>query len=134
MKKLLFTLAIIVVTQFSNAQDSDFKKDVLKYLELSGQSANIKTALKEVSKNVPADKQAAFTIELDAAIQDLMSKTADMYMTQFTLADITDFLKFYETPSGKKLTEKTGMLTEKGMEIGKEWGQGLQSMMMKYMQ
>ena len=116
------------------AQDADFKKDVLKYLEVSGQSSNIKTALKEISKSVPDAKKAAFNVELDAAIQDLMSKTADMYMTEFTHEDITAFLKFYDTPAGKKLTSKSDTLTEKGQDIGKDWGQGLQGMMMKYMQ
>ena len=134
MKKILFTLAIIFISQFGNAQDADFKKDVLKYLELSGQSANIKAALREATKSVPAEKQAAFLVELDIAIQDLMGKTADMYMTEFTHEDVNALLKFYATPIGKKLSEKNGVLTEKAMEVGKKWGQGLQTIMMKYMQ
>jgi uncharacterized protein len=133
MKKLFFTIAFIAIAQFGNAQDSEFKKEVLKYLEVSGQSSNIRTALKEVSKGVPAEKQAAFTIELDAAIQDLMSKTADMYMTEFTQEEVKAFLKFYNTPAGKKLTSKSDVLTEKGQLVGKAWGEGLQSMMAKYM-
>ena len=32
------------------------------------------------------------------------------------------------------MTDKSGLLAEKGAEIGKEWGMGLQGLVMKYMQ
>ncbi|PKP14603.1 MAG: hypothetical protein CVU07_14035, partial [Bacteroidetes bacterium HGW-Bacteroidetes-23] len=65
---------------------------------------------------------------------DLMSKMADMYMSEFTHDEIKALLKFYESPVGKKLTDKTEVLYNKGQTVGQEWGMGLQTMMMKYMQ
>ena len=43
-------------------------------------------------------------------------------------------MDFYNSPVGKKINEKSGELLEKSQAAGEEWGQGLQSMMMKYMQ
>jgi hypothetical protein len=59
---------------------------------------------------------------------------ADVYMTEFTHDDIKAIMKFYDSPIGKKLTEKAEVLYEKGNAVGEEWGMGLQAIMMKYMQ
>ena len=133
MKKLICILALVLASNLGIAQDSDYKKDILKYLELSGQSLSVRTVLKEITKNIPEAKKAAFTIEMEPSINDLMGKMADSYMTEFTHEEIKALLAFYATPIGKKLTEKTPILSEKGQIIGKEWGQGLQGVMMKYM-
>lgn len=133
MKKLLSILAVVLISNISIAQDSDYKKDVLKYLELSGQSLSVRTVLKEITKNIPEAKKAAFTIEMESSVTVLMGKMADLYMTEFSQEEVKSLLAFYATPIGKKLAERTPILSEKGQVIGKEWGQGLQSIMMKYM-
>lgn len=133
MKKAVLTFALLLITTLSFSQDA-FKKDVLKYLDVSGQSSTFKMITKDLSASIPEDKKAEFQKELDVSINDLMSKMADMYMVEFTHDEIKDLLKFYESPVGKKLSEKTAVLYTKGQAVGQEWGMGLQSLMMKYMQ
>jgi hypothetical protein len=89
---------------------------------------------KDLSSNIPETKRADFQKELDASINDLMSKMAEMYMTEFTHEDIKSLLKFYDSEVGKKLASKTEVLYAKGQQVGQDWGQGIQSLMMKYMQ
>lgn len=133
MKKTVLTFALLLITSIGFSQDA-FKKDVINYLEVSGQANTFKMITKDLVNNIPEAKQAEFKKELDASISDLMSKMADMYMTEFTHEDIKSLLKFYESPAGKKLTDKTEVLYTKGQTVGQEWGMGLQTMMMKYMQ
>jgi hypothetical protein len=133
MKKTVLTFALLLITTLGFSQDA-FKNDVIKYLEMSGQSNTFKMITKDLSANIPEAKKADFQKELDASIDDLMGKMAEMYMTEFTHDDVKALLKFYESPVGKKLTEKTEVLYTKGQTVGQEWGMGLQSMMMKYMQ
>lgn len=133
MKKVLFAFALLFTAQITFAQDA-FKQDIVKYLNLSGQRATFEMMLKDLPKQVPAEKQADFKKELDTAIDDLMNKMADIYVTEFTHDDIKAAIKFYESPAGKKFTSKTELLYEKGNAIGQEWGMGIQSIMMKYMQ
>lgn len=133
MKKLLL-LIMLVATQVTFAQDAAFKADVLKYLEMSGQRLTIEKLTEKFKENVAAEKQADFKKEMDASINDFMNKMADMYMTEFTHDDIKAAIKFYESPAGKKLSSKTGILYDKGQAIGQEWGMGLQGIIMKYMQ
>jgi len=133
MKKLLL-LFLMVATQAAFAQDGAFKADVIKYLELSGQRLTIEKVTENFKQNIPAEKHAEFKKEMDAAIDDFLSKMADVYMTEFTHDDIKAAIKFYETPAGKKFTSKAGVLYDKGQAVGQEWGMGLQGIMMKYMQ
>ena len=135
MKKLLLTLVVVLTAQLGMAQASDaFKKDAVKYLELSGQKKTFEMLTKDIVTNIPADKQADFKKELDASINDLMNRMADIYVAEFTHEDIKAAIKFYESPAGKKLTSKAGVLYEKAQAVGQEWGMELQNVMMKYMQ
>jgi uncharacterized protein len=133
MKKLLLTFVVLFVAQVALAQDA-FKQDVIKFLNASGQKKTFELLVKDLVKQVPAEKQADFKKELNASLDDLMGKMADVYMSEFTHEDIKAAIKFYDTPIGKKLTEKAEVLYEKGNAAGEEWGMGLQAIMMKYMQ
>jgi hypothetical protein len=133
MKKLLLTLVVLFAAQLTFAQDA-FKQDVIKYLNASGQRKTFELLVGDLVKQVPAEKQADFKKELNTSLDDLISKMADVYMTEFTHDDIKAIMKFYDSPIGKKLTEKAEVLYEKGNAVGEEWGMGLQAIMMKYMQ
>lgn len=133
MKKLLLTLVVVLATQLTFAQDA-FKKDVIKYLNLSGQRTTFEMFVKDLAVNVPAEKQADFKKELAVAIDDLMSKMADLYMKEFTHDDIKAAIAFCESPVGKKITSKSELLYTEGKEVGQEWGMSLQPLLMKYMQ
>ena len=124
----------MLVAQMGMAQDAAFKADAVKFLNISGTASTFEMMTKDIVKNAPADKQAAFKKDLDASIQELIGEMADLYMTEFTHEDIKAMIKYYETPVGKKAASKTGVLFEKGQVVGQEWGMGLQSIMMKYME
>jgi hypothetical protein len=55
-------------------------------------------------------------------------------MDTYTKEDIKAMIAYYNSPVGKKIKEKAGEVAEKSQAAGQEWGEGLQGMMMKYMQ
>ena len=134
MKKVIITLVVVFFSNIGFSQDDQFKKDVLKVIEMSGGTSQIKSAKEQILKMVPKEKQAAFVIEFDATLPSLYDKLATVYMQTYTKEDIKAMMDFYNSPIGKKINEKSGELLEKSQAAGEEWGQGLQSMMMKYMQ
>jgi len=83
---------------------------------------------------VPKEKQAAFLVEFESTLPALYDKMAGVMMTEYTHDDVKAILKFYETPVGKKMTDKSGVIAEKNLAASQEWAMGLQGMMMKYMQ
>lgn len=139
MKKLLFAVAFTMVAQLSIAQttvkpaNSAAKQDAVKLLDLSGANAQYEVAINQIVKNVPAEKQAEFKKEVIASMSGLTDKIADIYVAEFTHDDIKAMIKYYESPVGKKAASKTGVLAEKAQEIGMEWAQTLQPIIMKYL-
>lgn len=134
MKKLIVTLALVFLTQVGFSQDDAFKKDVLKVIEMSGSANAMKAAKDQILKMIPQEKQAAFILEFDASMPALYDKMAVIYMETYSKEEINGMLAYYESPIGKKIIEKVGVVFEKTQVAGKEWGESLQAVMMKYMQ
>lgn len=65
---------------------------------------------------------------LDAYFHDPKTQTAirtafaKLYMEEFTEYELKEFIKFYETPVGKKALQKLPVVTQKGWEIGSQIG------------
>jgi hypothetical protein len=134
MKKIILTLALVFVAQLGMAQDDAYKKDILKVIERGDFGSQLQMVKAQISKQIPAAKQPAFLIEFDASLAGLYEKLMPSYMETYTKDDVKAILAFYESPVGKKMALKASELNEKAEVVGKEWGEGLQGMMMKYMQ
>ena len=136
MKKLLVVAAFAFVSFAGQSQTTDeaFKKDVLKVIEGSGSTSQMTSALSQIMKMIPSDKQEAFKAEFNAMLPSLNDKMAVIYMETYSKEDIKAMLAFYESPIGKKIKEKSGILTEKSMAASQEWAKDLQPLMMKYIQ
>ena len=134
MKKIILVIAFALTTQFAVAQDDAFKADVLKVIKMSGATAQMDAAKKQIMAMVAEAKQADFSKDFDAAMPAFYDKLAVIYMKEYTHADVKEMIKFYESPVGKKMAEKAGVLFEQSMLAQQEWGAGLQELMMKYMQ
>ena len=134
MKKLIVTIVLVLVAQVGISQDDAFKKDVLKVIEMSGSANAMKAAKDQILKMIPQEKQAAFILEFDASMPALYDKMAVIYMETYSKEEINGMLAYYEGPIGKKISEKAGVVFEKTQVAGKEWGESLQAVMMKYMQ
>lgn len=136
MKKLILTIAFLVVAQFgfSQAVDEAFKKDVIKVIELSGSGGQLSAAKKKVITMIPEDKKAAFLVEFDVVISKIQDITVKTYMEEYTKEDIKAMLAFYQSPVGKKMAEKSEAIAEKSQAAMMEVQGDVQALVMKYMQ
>ncbi len=134
MKKIVTAALIVMATQFGFAQQDAFKKDVLKYIEVSGVTAPIKNVGEQLKTMVPEEKHADFQKDFDSTLPSLFSKIADVYMEEFTHDEIKKILAFYNSEVGKKLSAKQDILMEKAEKAGEHWGLDLQMALMKYME
>jgi len=133
MKKLVLSIAFICVSQFGIAQDS-YKSDVIEMIKLSGATAGITVVIDQVMPMIPESKQADFKKEFEATLPSLYDKMVPVYQKYYTHEEIKEMLNFYNSPLGKKISSNAGSITSEAMEVGQEWGMGLQGLMMKYMQ
>lgn len=132
MKKILFVVAFVCAANFASAQDA--KADVKKLIQLTGASAQMDMAKKQVSGMIPADKKEAFLKDFDAIIKPFQDRQEQFYLKEFTADEIKQIIKFYESPLGKKYTDKNVKLGEQNMADTQEMMGKMQELMMKYMQ
>ena len=155
MKKLILTFALVAVSQFGFSQakktsnklgatpvkteisaysDEDYKKDIVKVIEKGEIGSQLRMVKDQVLKSIPSEKQAAFLVEFDASMAALNDKLIPVYTEAYTKEDVKAIIAFYDSPVGKKMAEKSATINEKAQATAKEWGEGFQAMMMKYMQ
>jgi len=134
MKKLLFVVAFIMAANLGMAQDAAFKADVEKFIQLAGANAQLDIAKKQVVAMVPADKKDAFSKDFDAILKPIRDKQIAFYLKEFTHDEVKQLVKFYESPLGKKMSEKAVKQAETSVADSQELGMEIQGLMSKYMQ
>ena len=134
MKKFLLSIAFVFVTGVMVAQEKPNKEDVLQVIEKSGASGQLNAAKKQLLSMIPSAKHAAFVIEFDALMKKANEATAEIYMAEYSKEDIKAMLAFYNSPTGKKMAEKSEAIAEKSQEAMMTLQGEVQTMMTKYMQ
>lgn len=133
MRKLFFVLALALVGQLGFSQEN-FKADVMKLMTVNGSAASLEVAKKQLLPMVPEKKQAEFEKEFKATFPSFYEKMAVVMMEVYTHEEVKQLIEFYQTPIGKKMAEKSGVIQEKSMQAGQQWGMELQGILMKYME
>lgn len=132
MKKMLFVLAL-VFTFSVNAQDSsDFKSKTIEFIKLTGSAQMFDDAISQIGMMVPEDKKEAYTKEAQGTLNDLYSELANIYIKEFTEAEIDELIEFYNSEIGQKLASKQTAITQSGMAVGQNWGMSLSQIAQKY--
>ncbi|RKS01604.1 MULTISPECIES: DUF2059 domain-containing protein [unclassified Flavobacterium] len=134
MKKLLFAVVFVLVSQLGFSQDKPTKEDVAAVIEKSGASGQMNAAKKQVLAMIPQDKQAAFVVEFDVLLKKVNDSTVEIYMQEYSKEDIKAMLAFYNSPVGKKMADKAEVIAKKSQESMAGLQGEIQALMMKYMQ
>jgi hypothetical protein len=116
----------------AQAQDA-YEKKVHDYLEATGAMKGFKVAMKGMmdafkksKTEIPADVWDELEKEfLGTTLDDLVTLLAPIYKQHLTAADLDEVIKFYKSPIGMKMAEKTPIITQQSMQAGMEWGQKL---------
>jgi hypothetical protein len=135
MKKVLLTCLFMVAVALqvqAQAEDSEFKKETVEFIKLTGAGAAFENAIDQIGAMVTEENKEAYIEEANGTLDGLYDKMADLYMAEFTQDEIKELVAFYHTDLGKKLAEKQLGLTEKAMMFGQSWGMEIQGIAQKY--
>lgn len=135
---ILLTLCVMT----SLAQDA-FEKDIIKLQQVNGSAATYDMVFNQLKaqmkmqaqmKNAPEEvwtelQDSVFKVE----ITNLNSKIAPIYKKHFSHDEITELIKFYESPIGKKMSKETPLITQESMQISQKWAMGLMKNMNDFM-
>lgn len=134
MKKILLLCTfVLAITSQVNAQDNtDFKKETVEFLKLTGAGEAFENAIGQIGAMVSEENKAAYIKEALGTLDRLYDKMANLYMEEFTQNEIKELVTFYNTDLGKKLATKQLDLTQKAMMFGQSWGMEVQGIAQKY--
>ena len=131
--KLLVVVIALMTPFFTFAQEAEqdaFSKDIARLFELNGSEKTyaaiipqILNSMKGLHTDVPAEAWAELEKEfLKESITDLTKLLTPIYKKHFTHEDVKSMIAFFETPVGRKLAEKTPIISQESMAVGQQWG------------
>lgn len=127
MKKFILPAMLFLAVFSACSQDSEKVKNIKKLLELTGSGKigvqamqNMLNTFKSSFPSVDEKFWDDFSNEVKA--EDLDALVIPIYDKYYTDSDIKQLIEFYNSPVGRKMTEKMPVILQESMEAGKEWG------------
>lgn len=136
MKKSIFVIAFILLFNSGYSQSENYKDVLLEYMEVQGSldtfNANISQMAKMVGGQIDDEKLKPIFEEMFA---ELINTMVPIYQNHFSIQDLKDGIQMYKTPIGKKIAEKTPLITQEIMgasiELGMKFATRLQEVKQK---
>lgn len=132
MKRILLTFTIILAAAtLSFGQDNSVYKNALQeMMDISGATKSYKVVivqtfkmLKEQKSQVPDEVWTQFEKSfLDASQEELLEMLVPIYQKHISLPDLKAIIAFYQSPAGKRYSEKTPLIMQESMQAGQKWG------------
>jgi len=129
----LVTFLVLALAAPARAQqppvDPATAQTVRRLLELTGAA---RLAVQTMEGMLPAQRQAmpqvpaafwdAFMAHARRDVAQLVDSLVPIYAAHFTLAQLQELVRFYESPLGKRLAEVQPLIAQESMQVGQRWG------------
>src|SRR5574341_19648 len=122
-------LIMVISLSYGNAK-ADKLSDIRQLIHMTGggelgvQIINqMISQYRQTMPNVPAKFWDKFMQEINP--EGLVELMVPIYDRHFTQQDITELIKFYQSPLGVKLIQKLPAITQESFQAGQEWGEKL---------
>jgi len=135
MKKLAFVIFFVIGISVSGIYGQTKNDDIIKMMRISGSdkmAAQVFDAMMAQFKPVLPNANWA-EIKRKANLDGLLYECIPVYDKYYTHDEIKQFIKFYESPLGKKMVQTTPLIMNETMIIGQRWGEKLGQVIMNEM-
>jgi hypothetical protein len=132
MKKIILLGAFVMAFAVQAQDNATFKNDAIELIRATGVDSAFDDAIAQIGTNVADEKKEAYTKEANGTLSALYSAMADLYVKEFTHAEVKELIAFYKTDLGKKLSLKQSVISQKAVSIGQHWGFDVQGIAQKY--
>jgi hypothetical protein len=130
MKRAMFSLVLFLLVNLVQAQKPATSEQVRQMLDASGATKLVKQTLammtasyKESMPAVPEEFWDGFIKEAD--VNELVEMLVPVYAKHYTNEEVLQLTAFYKSALGKKVVEKTPLITQESYNLGAEWGRKL---------
>ena len=137
-RPIAVAVAIVGLLAAGTAAAADKRAKVDTLLEVSGTTKattqmvaallpQLLALMRQAVPGAPPAVMEAFeqelTQELAASTPEVMDGLAELYARNFTEQEIDALLRFWRSPTGRKLAQTTPRITMESLQIGRDWGQ-----------
>ena len=123
MKKTLFTITLLFSINLGFSQDDNYKNLLTEYLNSQGTIETFDTSFAQMvnmfGAKLDEEKFKEFKTEM---IGTLIDKMVPVYKNHFSESDLKEAILMYQTPIGKKISEKAPLIAQESMQVSMEWG------------
>ena len=132
---LLFLFGCTTIT--AQAASKEYQDAVAEYLEVTNTKETTIITVSQAYKNMnlPIDDIDAVSMEIINTLwSDYVVDVANVFEQYYTLSEIREITKFYNTPLGKKFAKYSPIAAEQTSKImmGQEYLSTIQSILMKH--
>lgn len=135
MKKPIVIIALIVTFFTSHSQNESYKDVLLEYMEVQGSLDSFNNSIDQMSQmmggQIEADKLKPIMDEMFLSLVDAL---VPVYKNHLSIQDLKDGIEMYKTPIGKKIAQKTPLITQETMNVSMQWGMEFSSKIQELMQ
>jgi len=123
MKKSLFTIIFLLSVNLGFSQDDNYKNLLTEYLNSQGTIQTFYATFAQIVNMFGARLDEEKFNELKSEmISSLIDKMLPVYKNHFSESDLKAAILMYNTPIGKKISEKTILIAQESMQVSMDWG------------
>ena len=123
MKKSLFTIIFLLSVNLGFSQDDNYKNLLTEYLNSQGTIQTFDATFAQMVNMFGAKLDEKKFNELKTEmISSLIDKMLPVYKNHFSESDLKAAILMYNTPIGKKISEKTILIAQESMQVSMDWG------------
>jgi hypothetical protein len=135
MKKIIVILALIVTFFTSQSQNESYKNVMLEYMEAQGSLDSFNNSLDQMGQMMAGQiEDDRLKTIIDEMYLSLVDALVPVYKNHLSAQDLKDGIEMYKTPIGKKIAQKTPLITQETMNVSMQWGMEFSSKIQELMQ
>ena len=123
MKKSIFALIFLFSINLGFSQDDNYKNLLNEFLNAQGNIQTFDATFNQMASmfGVSVDDEKFNELKAEM-ISSLIDKMVPVYKNHFSESDLKAAIVMFNTPIGKKISEKAPLIAQESMQVSMDWG------------
>ena len=135
MKKFILFLSIFFTIFTTQSQNESYKEVLLDFMEAQGTLDTFNSTIDQMSEIMGNQiEEEKIKPLMDEMLSGLIDALVPVYQKHLSIQDLKDGIGMYQTPIGKKIAEKSPLITQVTMGVSMEWGMQFSSKIQELME
>jgi len=135
MKKFILFLSIFFTIFTTQSQNESYKEVLLDFMEAQGTLDTFNSTIDQMSKMMGNQiEEEKIKPLMDEMLSGLIDALVPVYQKHLSIQDLKDGIGMYQTPIGKKIAEKSPLISQETMGVSMQWGMQFSSKIQELME